>query len=97
MRLDHLLSKETSNRLRLVGNILVSWCARKCKATGVTLFNLEGTGPKKGQKLSRKIETKPNEVGLARGGDATERVRFHRKMEANDAKFAATRAHSSAG
>ena len=39
MRLDHLLSKETSNKPVLVGNVLRSafWEASK-----VTLFNLEG-------------------------------------------------------
>ena len=42
MRLDHLLSKETSGRLRFAGNILVSWLT-----TRVTLFNLEGIGLRK--------------------------------------------------
>ena len=46
MRLDHLLSKETSDVLRCIGNILVSWWL-----TRVTLFNLEGTGLQKREEV----------------------------------------------
>ena len=42
MRLDHLLSKETSANERLRCNILVS----RLVVEVVTLFNLEGTRPK---------------------------------------------------
>ena len=41
MRLDHLLSKEPSGKLRLAGNIL----GQLVLEVNVTLFNLEGTGP----------------------------------------------------
>ena len=43
MRLDHLLSKETSSTESSACNILV----RRLEALGVTLFNLEGTRPSK--------------------------------------------------
>ena len=43
MRLDHLLSKETSISEISDRNILVS----RLELNGVTLFNLEGTRPKK--------------------------------------------------
>ena len=41
MRLDHLLSKETSSTESSACNILV----RRLEELGVTLFNLEGTRP----------------------------------------------------
>ena len=88
MRLDHLLSKETSSKPRFACNVLRSdFLGRRA----LTLFNLEGT-------RSLGTQAEPNEVGLA-GGEEEQgsAVRDSRQAVLSGADFATTRAHSSAG